>query len=133
MKQIMDGFVLDIGRETCTVCGQLVEFAENQYSKACSCGNVITLPPFRVRSTRTVAVSNVPECFLCLDTGLVFYKSQVNGYLYEFVARCKCAAGQQHPDQGIPSVDRVNNIADLRFLEMRARKEWEKHGAAPSL
>lgn len=129
MKQAMDGFVLDVGRETCAVCGRLVEFAENQYSKACSCGNVITLPPFRVKRGKP-AEEQAPECFLCRDSGIVFYQAQYNGRLYDYAARCRCRAGQEHPDTGIPRIDHVPNVADVRFLEMQARDKWRReHGS----
>jgi len=116
---------------TCRVCGKVNTFTGNQYSKTCTCGTML----IKQRGLSTVNSDRQPTCFLCHDEGLVFYQVQEGDSLYHYVAKCRCSTGQAR-DEDYPGVEQVDNIADLRWLEVKNRGKWEKeHGreAEPTL
>jgi len=108
---------------TCKNCGNEVSFAPKQWRKPCRCGMVITVPAL-LRLVRQ-SEEHAPTCFICHDKGLVFYKAQEGGIVYNFVAKCTCRIGEAR-DENYPKVSNVDNIANLQWLEMKNRKEWEK-------
>lgn len=116
---------LEVKTVQCKACGNEVEFKGKQWRKPCGrCGMVLTLQKFFIEEREKA--ESAPRCFICMDKGLVLYKEQHGEYVYDHVARCYCKAGRERREQGIPQVDEVDNICDLRYLEMKNRKEWEK-------
>lgn len=110
---------------TCNTCGSKIEFAENQWRRPCGkCGTIITQP--RIRLILAEKEKPVPRCFICYDHGVVYYKEQIGGISYDYAARCYCRAGETSEKTAFPRVDEVGNIANLQWLEMRNRQEWEK-------
>jgi len=105
---------------TCLVCGHENEFTDGQWRKPCKCGTMLTK-----QREFGVVKENTPACFICYDEGLVFYKSQEGSFVYDFVAKCTCRAGEVRVEN-YPKVNEVDNIANLRWLEMKNRQEWEK-------
>jgi hypothetical protein len=85
----------------------------------------------------------IPECWICLDSGVVSYTKKVDGYTAEHVAHCICDAGEEFNYEGenywVPSVEEVidpdehakNNIKnwlDAHKNNPEARKELSQRG-----
>lgn len=67
----------------------------------------------------------IPDCFICMDTGIVLYKKKTDfGYDAEYAAHCTCAKGIQYRYEGkeckekseyrIPSIDEVMNPEEIQ-------------------
>ncbi len=107
----------------CKVCGRELSWSVGQWRQICfKCGTVIKIP---WKAPAAIKTATLVKCFLCMDKGLVFYKAQVGEEVYDYTALCYCEAGQRRPEKGFPAVDKVRNIADLRFI---AQENQKKHG-----
>lgn len=56
----------------------------------------------------------IPECWICLDSGVVLYTKKVDGYMDEHTAHCICDAGEEFCYEGeyywVSSVEEVLDI-----------------------
>lgn len=53
--------------------------------------------------------NKVYECTRCNGVGIVIYKKIIDGYTYDFGARCNCQNGMQL-SKSIPSIDEVGLV-----------------------
>ena len=123
----------EISRQTvgCKNCGKQVAFGENQWRQRCSgCGITVTIPKgLMIASVKTIK----PECFICQDAGLIHYKAQEQGQVYQFVAKCICKAGESKTE-AYPAVYEVaEHMPDINWLVQKNRDEWNKRHGEPSL
>lgn len=53
----------------------------------------------------------IPECWICMDDGVILYTKKVEGRITEYVAHCICEEGEAFSYEGeynwIPSVEEV--------------------------
>ena len=110
---------------TCRNCGKQVAFGENQWRQRCSgCGISVTIPQNKV--IRTAQAESRPECFMCQDAGLIHYKAQEQGEVYQFVAKCICKAGESRTE-AYPAVYEVaEHMPDTNWLIQKNRDEWNR-------
>lgn len=45
-------------------------------------------------SNRDYKSASNPKCWICKDSGMVFYNKLIRGISYDFSYRCKCKTGQ---------------------------------------
>lgn len=77
--------------------------------------------------------AKMPQCFICMDTGLVFYKKQLYGYEYEFALHCVCHKGQEYAYEGSlcskdseKSFYRIPAVTEIYDVEELKKNNWEK-------
>ena len=67
------------------------------------------------------------NCYLCRDRGLVIWKENHKGCLYEYVGRCSCAAGLRF--YGMPAAEDALSPFEIEEIEAENRKtEMENEG-----
>ncbi len=65
----------------------------------------------------------MPNCWICLDDGLVYYFKKENGIEYEMAASCKCKKGLEY-DNAVPG---VSDTLSEWVAETNLKKWKEKH------
>jgi len=122
--------ISEISRQsiTCKNCGKEVVFGENQWRVRCgSCGISVTIPKNSV--IRTKQAGSRPECFICQDAGIIHYKAQEQGEVYQFVAKCICKAGESKAETYPAVYEVAEHMPDISWLAQKNRDEWNKrHG-----
>lgn len=77
---------------------------------------------------------NIPQCWICLDDGVVLYQKQVGNTVAEYAAHCTCQAGDDFNYDGtkcekhkspyyIPVISQVMSPEQLAIENFR--KWWE--------
>ncbi len=64
----------------------------------------------------------MPNCWICLDDGLVYYFKKENGIEYEMAASCKCKKGLEYGNAAPGVSDTLSEwIAETNF------KKWKEN------
>ncbi|MGE5631731.1 MAG: hypothetical protein ACM3TR_11615 [Caulobacteraceae bacterium] len=99
----------------CRQCGEKVKFKNGQYKRYCpKCGMAISRGSNIVHKKGEASIQ--PDCMLCDDSGLIYYTAQVNGHLYNYVARCVCPEGAKW-NKEIPIINQCKLAPTLEFIE----------------
>jgi hypothetical protein len=60
---------------------------------------------------KDLSIGKTEDCKVCEGKGFVMYKKNVNGSIYEFVARCNCTNARQYSKE-IPTIDAIIDTSD---------------------
>ncbi len=68
--------------------------------------------------------TKIPNCWICLDEGLVYYFKKENGIEYEMVASCKCKKGLEYRNAAPSASDILSDLTE--WIAETNFKKWKE-------